>query len=362
MPEEVKKKRLTDVGPHDYHDYLPPMVKKNYGKWAYHEIMDSGTMVHVAESGDKLYTVRVGSPRLVSGSFVRDLCDIADKYCGGYLRFTTRNSAEFLFEDEKNIEPLKKDLEKLGLNVGGIGNNVANIVHTQGWVHCHTSASDASGVVKSVMDELYEYFVEEKLPSKVRIAFACCLNMCGSVGSSDIAIVGTHRKPPKINQERLLNLCEIPSTIASCPTNSVRPDVTADGKQTVRIVQETCVFCGSCYTVCPAMPIADPLSDGVSIWVGGKVSNARTKPTFSKLVIPFIPNEPPRWTKVTEAVKTIINAYKEGGHPGERVSEWVDRIGWSRFFKITGFEFTKYHVDDFRLAESMMNYSAYTRL
>ena len=60
MPEEVKKKRLTDVGPHDYHDYLPPMVKKNYGKWAYHEIMDSGTMVHVAENGDKLYTVRVG--------------------------------------------------------------------------------------------------------------------------------------------------------------------------------------------------------------------------------------------------------------------------------------------------------------
>ena len=361
MAEEIKKKRLTDIGPHDYNDYLSPMIKKNYGKWAFHEILDPGTMVHVAENGDKLYTVRMGSPRLVSGSFVRDICDIADKYCGGHLRFTTRNNVEFLIEDEKNVEPLKKDLEKMGYNVGGIGNIVANIVHTQGWIHCHTSASDASGVVKSVMDELYEYFVEDKLPSKTRIAFACCLNMCGSVSSSDIAIVGTHRKPPKIDAERLRNLCEIPSTIAACPTNSIRPD-TVDGKPGVKVNEETCVFCGSCYTVCPAMPIANAENDGLSIWVGGKVSNARTKPTFSKLAIPFIPNDPPRWPGVVDAIKTILNAYKEGAEPGERVGEWIERIGWPRFFKITGFPFTKYHIDDFRLAETTMNYSSHARL
>lgn len=333
MAEEVKKKRLTDIGPHDYNEYLSPVIKNNYGKWAYHEILDPGTMVHVAESGDKLYTVRMGSPRLVSGSFVRDICDIADKYCGGHLRFTTRNNVEFLIEDEKNVEPLKKDLEKMGYNVGGIGNIVANIVHTQGWVHCHTSASDASGVVKSVMDELYEYFVEDKLPSKVRIAFACCLNMCGSVSSSDIAIVGTHRKPPRIDLERLRNLCEIPSTIAACPTNSIRPD-TVDGKPAVKVNEETCVFCGSCYTVCPAMPIANAENDGLSIWVGGKVSNARTKPTFSKLAIPFIPNDPPRWPGVVNAVKTILNEYKKGAEPGERVGEWIDRIGWPRSLRL----------------------------
>lgn len=361
MAEEVAKKRLTDVGPHDFHDYLPPMVKKNYGKWAYHEIIDSGTMVHVSEDGDRLYTVRGASPRLVSGDFIRDLCDLADKYCGGFLRFTTRNNVEFLLDEEKNVEPLKQDLDKLGIPVGGIGNNVTNIVHTQGWVHCHTSASDASGVVKSVMDELHEYFVEQKLPSKVRIAFACCLNMCGSVASSDIAILGTHRKIPKINHERLVNLCEVPSTIAACPTNSIRPD-TVDGKASVRINEETCVYCGSCYTVCPAMPIADPLTDGLSIWVGGKVSNARVKPTFSKLAVPFIPNDPPRWPGVVDAVKTILNAYKEGGRPGERVVEWIERIGWPRFFKITGFEFTRYHIDDYRLAETQMNYSAQTRI
>ena len=46
-----------------------------------------------------------------------------------------------------------------------------------------------------------EHFTEEKLPAKLRIAVACCLNMCGAVHCSDIAILGIHRKPPKIKHD-----------------------------------------------------------------------------------------------------------------------------------------------------------------
>ena len=62
------------------------------------------------------------------------------------------------------------------------------------------------------------------------------------------------------------------------------------------------MFCANCFSVCPSMPISDALNDGVSIWVGGKVSNARAEPMFSKLAIPYIPNNPPRWPEVTSAV------------------------------------------------------------
>ena len=100
------------------------------------------------------------SPRLLGIEKIRKYADLADKYCDGYLRFTSRNNVEFLLTDESKIDPLIKDLQALGHPVGGMGNAISNIVHTQGWVHCHSAATDASGIVKSVMDELIEYFTK----------------------------------------------------------------------------------------------------------------------------------------------------------------------------------------------------------
>ena len=175
---------------------------------------------------------------------------------------------------------------QLGFPVGGTNNSISNIVHTQGWVHCHSAATDASGLVKTVMDAVYDHFTHEDLPAKLRIALACCLNMCGAVHCSDIAILGVHRMPPKIQHGILSKICEIPSLIASCPTGAIRP-ATVDGKPSVEVIEEQCMFCGNCYTVCPAMTMNDPEHDGLSIWVGGKVSNARSTPKFSKLAVPY---------------------------------------------------------------------------
>jgi sulfite reductase beta subunit len=334
--------RKTDIGPPSYERFLPPVIKKNYGKWKYHEIPKPGVMVHVAESGDKLFTVRASSPRLLSTKKIRQFADLAEKYCGGHLRFTSRNNIEFLTTDEANIEPLINDLKKLGHSVGGIGNSISNIVHTQGWVHCHSAATDASGVVKAVMDDLHEYFAEMKLPGKLRVALACCLNMCGAVHCSDIAILGVHRRPPRIDHDKINKLCEIPNVVASCPTAAIRP-ATVDGKPSVEIDDERCMFCANCFSVCPSLPLSDPLNDGISIWVGGKVSNARSEPSFSKLAIPFIPNNPPRWPEVVEA------------------GEFIERIGWPRFFKLTGIEFCKEHIDDYKYAGLTFKRSAQLR-
>jgi len=342
--------RRTDIGPPHYEKFLHPIIKANYGKWKYHEILKPGVLKHVSETNEEIYTVRAGSSRLMSSDFVRLICDLADKYCDGYLRFTSRNNIEFLLANKDNIEPLIKDLEANGIPVGGTKNTISNVVHTQGWVHCHSAATDASGLVKVVMDELYDYFTGKiPLPHKLRIAVACCLNMCGAVHCSDIALLGLHRRPPKINHEKLGNLCEIPSVVASCPLAAIRPTI-IDGKKSVEVDEDNCMYCGNCYTVCPAMPLADPLNDGVSIWVGGKVSNARITPMFSKLAIPFLPNNPPRWPEVTTAVKNIVEVYAKYARKYERMGEWINRIGWPKFFDLTGIKFTKYHIDDFKHA------------
>ncbi len=343
------KKRRTDFGPPHYEQFLPPVIKNNYGKWKYHEILKPGVMMHVSESGDKLYTVRAGSPRLISVDKIRRYCDLADKYCGGYLRFTSRNNVEFLLTEQKSIDPLVADLKELGHPVGGMGNAISSIVHTQGWVHCHSAATDASGIVKAVMDELFEYFTEMKLPGKLRIALACCLNMCGAVHCSDIAILGIHRRPPRVNHDRLRKECEIPSVVASCPTAAIKPAI-VDGNKSVEIIEENCMFCSNCFTVCPSLPLNDPLNDGVSIWVGGKVSNARHEPMFSKLAIPFLPNNPPRWPEVVDSVKKLVELWAANARKYERMGEWIERITWPRFFRMAGIEFSKEHIDDFKHA------------
>jgi sulfite reductase beta subunit len=170
-------------------------------------------------------------------------------------------------------------------------------------VHCHGAATDASGLVKCIMDELAPYFTEKRLPGKLRIALACCLNMCGAVHCSDVALVGVHRKPPLIQHDRVSKVCEVPTLIASCPTAAIRPN---PREKSVTINEERCMYCGNCFTVCPALPVA--------------------------------------------AIKNIVEVYAAHARQGERVSEWIERIGWERFFRLTGIEFTNKHIDDFTYA------------
>ena len=347
--------RQTDIGPPHYEQFLPPVIKKNYGKWKYHEVLDPGTMVHVGESGDELYTVRVASPRILATETIYEICDIADKYCDGFLRFTSRNNIEFLVSDKSKVDPLKKELKDKKYTIGGIGPRISKVVHTQGWIHCHSACTAASGLAKAMMDELYEYFTEKELPNKVRLAVACCVNMCGAVHCSDIALVALHTKIPTIDNDRVGKMCEIPTVVGSCPTSAIRPN---PKEKSISINFDKCMYCGNCFTVCPPISIKDAERDGVAIVVGGKISSLRSDPKFSKLAIPFFYNDPPRWPKIVAAVKNILEVYAKNAKKHERVGEWIERVGWEDFFRKTGIEFTHQHIDDFTFMRDTLRTSS----
>ena len=357
-PDKPMENRITDIGPKKYDEFYPPVIAKNKGKWLYHEYLKPGILVHVSETGDEVYTVRCGASRLMSTALIREICEIAEKHCDGHLRFTTRNNVEFMVDSKDKVDPLVQDLESRTFNggshkfpIGGTGACVSNIIHTQGWIHCHTPATDASGTVKATLDVLFDDFKNHRMPAHVRVSMACCLNMCGAVHCSDIAILGYHRKPPMLDHEYLDKMCEIPLAIAACPTAAIKPaKVEVEGKEvkSVAVNNERCMFCGNCYTMCPSMPLADATGDGIVLMVGGKVSNRITTPKFSKVVVAFIPNEPPRWPTMTSTIKRIVEAYSNGARKYERLGEWAERIGWERFFEKCELEFTHHLIDDFR--------------
>ena len=64
----------TDLGPPDYREMLPPVIKENYGQWAYHEYIRPGVIKHVSEKGAELFTVRAGSP-IGERRLYPDICD-----------------------------------------------------------------------------------------------------------------------------------------------------------------------------------------------------------------------------------------------------------------------------------------------
>ena len=129
---------------------MHPALKKNYGNWAWHDRPRPGVLHHVAKSGDEVWTVRAGTPaadgRLHHPQAVRHRRPIRRWPCP--LHHAVSN-IEFMVTAEAKVEPLIKELEAEGFPVGGTGNSVSMISHTQGWLHCDIPGTDASGVVKA---------------------------------------------------------------------------------------------------------------------------------------------------------------------------------------------------------------------
>ena len=69
----------TDIGPPHFWDKMPKMCQDNYFQWQYHEKVKPGVLKHVGPAG-ALYTVRVGSTRLLSTETIRWFAALADKY------------------------------------------------------------------------------------------------------------------------------------------------------------------------------------------------------------------------------------------------------------------------------------------
>ncbi len=136
-------------------------------------------LVHVSESAPSFTSVRGGSGRLVTTDFVKELCDIADKFCDGYLRFTSRNNVEFLLTDQSKIAGLKDACKKMASPWAPpvIPSATSFIPGLGPLPYRH---HDASGIVKAVMDDCSSTSAAPRQPQTagmVRIALACCQNV-----------------------------------------------------------------------------------------------------------------------------------------------------------------------------------------
>lgn len=332
---------IGGVGVTPVTENVPSVILENYGKWDTHEIVRPGVIKHIAESGAACHTVRIAMPPArVSTATMLDLCGLAEKYSGGYFRITLRNAFEFVDVTPDKIDELINKVEAMGFPVGGTKNSMHNIMACPAWIHCNLPATDSPGIAKALGDALIDEFKNQRLPSWLKINIGACANIEEAL-MADIGIIGVHRDQPIILEDKI-KLCERPTVIHSCPTAAISPS-----GDSIKINPEKCIHCGACTMHCEAILTGNPKLDGYAIAVGGKASNTGCGPDLGRVVIPYIPNNPPRWEEAVNIVIQIMEAWKKDAELDERMRDWICRIGWDRFFKKTGILVSMKDVDGY---------------
>jgi sulfite reductase beta subunit len=336
---------MPGIGIPPFEANLPPILKRNYGKWTSHEHPRAGVIKHDSESGEACFTVRFGMPpnARISTQTLRLICDLAEEFAEGYFRVTQRNSCEFVGVPEQRIEELIARLAKMGFPVGGTNRSLHNTVCCTGYMHCHLAATDPAAIMKAISEMLLKEFQNDCLPAKLKISGSGCVNNCGEASTADIGIVGVHRDLPPIKEDKLKG-CELPLVISVCPVGAIKPK----GPGMLEIDPKRCVHCPACSVACAAMaPIGSADGDGVAIVVGGKASNTGAGPAIARLVVPYLPNHPPYWPEVTSTVRKIVDVWSANARKDERVGDWIARIGWPKFFERTGLPVSSKVVDGY---------------
>ncbi|ABL87352.1 dissimilatory sulfite reductase beta subunit [Pyrobaculum islandicum DSM 4184] len=334
--------------PNELDKFLPDIVKRNYGKWKERKFHGPGIIEHISETGERVFTVKAALPpnARVSVDTLEKFADIADKLGVGALRITIAGNVEFITDSLDKALKIKEELEKLGFPVGGWGGALWGINTCTAFLTCQIAVIDAPSIGKALGDALKPYFTgEEKLPAKLRVFISGCPSGCAGGTAIDIAIVGMWGAPPKIREEVLPLCMPPPKALAKIPESQVfLVQVCPTGALTLRregekiklvLVGEKCINCGRCKDNCDAFDY-DPKDVGAAILIGGKMANTGVGPRLARVLIPWIPANPPRYEEIVAVVKKVIDVWKTHGKPGERLADFVERIGWAKFVELVG--------------------------
>ena len=74
-----------ESGAPDGFQYMHPTMRRNFGLWKYHDRPRPGVLRHVAHSGDEIYTIRVGTARILDVYTLREITRIANELGDGFI-------------------------------------------------------------------------------------------------------------------------------------------------------------------------------------------------------------------------------------------------------------------------------------
>ena len=339
----MSKLKVGGIGYPQYGAFYPAIVKRNYGKWIGHKFVKPGVIERISETEEKCIVVRVlGAPNgMYSTKTVRWFADLVDKYAEGF-RITSRNSIEFVGANPTKTDELIDVLNMEGWPVGGTGKSLHQIVCCTGFVYCQQTAIDSPSIMKAIADAFYDEFMTEKYPAKLKISVSGCPNNCGEANTADIGVIGLFKDIPVVGTPEEMKRCELPVVVSTCPTGAIRAK-----PPTVEIIPELCIHCGSCALQCASISFGKPGTATAAIYVGGKAANTGDGPALGSPVAIGLKPVPPNYDEIVQVIQKIVDLWIHGARKGERVREWINRIGWEKFYEKTGLKMDISTIDNF---------------
>ncbi len=335
--------RLKKTVPVPYTKYLPDFLARNVGHWADRKFHGAGIVEHISDTGDHVFTVKIGGPSNIrfSTETLRKFAKIADAFGSHALRFTRSGSIEIFTESLAAAQKVQREAEAMGFFVGGWGHTLWSIQSCTSYLTCTTAVVDAPSLVQVLYNHLAPYFTGKiPLPAKLRINVGGCPTSCGGL-VSDIVLTGHYGAAPDFDQDRV-RMClpmraEVlgkvtPEVQMVCPVNAIKSFPKPDGSVGVEIIAKKCIGCGRCKDVCDHV-VWDPAKIGVSVLIGGKSSNTGVGPTLARVLVPWIPAQAPDYRETVAVVRKIIDVWRADAESGERIADWVNRVGMKRVFE-----------------------------
>ncbi|MFQ5612348.1 MAG: hypothetical protein ACE5H9_09470 [Anaerolineae bacterium] len=291
-----------------------------------------------------------------SGSYytseqLRAVCDVADEHAYGILHLhSTGGDIEILGISTEGLRPAVDALNALGFDVGSTSDAYRNSVDCLGLSRCDAALVDAMDLRDCFYDRYLDDVQYPRFPHKLKVRFSGCPNDCARAGQkAGIAIVGVFRDLPQIDQDRLQEWIQgthnggeggdIHHLVLNCPARALL----WDGRR-LAVDPDSCTRCMYCINKC-SYAIRPGDDRGVAILVGAKL-RGRYGPLIGKVLVPFIPANPPEYKEVFDVVDRIADVFDENARRKERLGDMIFRMGIDKFTRLCGLEASPYQLTE----------------
>ncbi len=276
----------------------------------YKELKKGGFMRQVQKD---CFSLRI---RIAGGQIQADqlqkVTEIAEKYGHGLIHMTSRQGIEIPFIKLMDVEIVKKELNKAGLQPGASGASVRTITACQGENICSSGLIDTT----SLAIELDNRYFAKELPHKFKIGVTGCKNNCLKAEENDLGIKGGVKPAWQKDVCNYCRLCE-----AICPVQAIKVQ---RNNQVVTLDKGKCNYCGKCVKSC-AVKAWDGES-GFIIFFGGLFGN---RIAIGEKLFPLVSSK----EQLFKVIDRSLEFFQKHGKKAERFRNTLDRVGWEVFEK-----------------------------